>query len=271
MKGILKRLRGSTLYIGLIMLMLLILAAVLAPYICEFDPITQDLYNTLAKPGVNGHVLGTDQLGRDVFSRLIYAARTDLFIMAAAEIIPFITGTFLGMLSGYFGGKTEWLITLITDTFIAFPYYLLVIVVAFILGQGIRGIFITFMVVGWLIYARVTKPLTASLKKNEWVQAARLLGYSDLRIILREIFPSVLPQAVVVLMNDMAALLAAVVTLGYLGIGISAPTPDWGSMISEGQTLIGTAPQLSVVPGLMVVYTGISLSLIGDGLADKWR
>lgn len=271
MKYILKKLRHSTLYIGMSMLILLIILAVLAPYICEYDPLTQDLYNTLKPPGTAGHALGTDQLGRDILSRLLYAARTDLFIMAAAEVVPFITGTLLGMLAGYYGGKAEWLISLVTDTFIAFPYYLLIIVVAFVTGQGARGIFATFIVVGWLVYARVSKPLSASLRDSEWVQAARLLGYSDLRIILREIFPNVFPQAVVVLMTDMAALLAAIVTLGYLGIGISAPTPDWGTMISEGQTLISSAPYLSLLPGLMVVYTGISLSLIGDGLADRWR
>lgn len=271
MRQMLKKLRHSTLYIGLSMLLLLIILAALAPYICEHDPYTQDLYNTLKAPGSAGHPLGTDQLGRDILTRLLYAARTDLFIMAAAEVIPFISGTLLGMIAGYYGGKTEWLISLATDTFIAFPYYLLVIVVAFITGQGMKGIFVTFMIVGWLIYARVSKPLSASMKNSEWVQAARLLGYSDMRIILKEIFPNVFPQVVVVLMNDMAALLAAIVTLGYLGIGISAPTPDWGTMISEGQTLISSAPYLSLLPGFMVVYTGISLSLIGDGLADRWR
>lgn len=271
MKKLLKKLRHSTLYIGLIMLLLLVAAAIAAPYICSYDPISQDLYATLKAPGTSEHLLGTDQLGRDMLSRLLYAARTDLAVMVLAEIVPFISGIFIGMLSGYFGGRTEWIISLVTDTFIAFPYYLLVIVVAFMTGAGIHGIFITFMIVGWLVYARVAKPLTASMKNSEWVQAAKLMGYSDLRIIVKEIFPNVLPQAVVVLMTDMAALLVAIVTLGYLGIGITAPAPDWGSMISEGQTLIGTAPYLSLLPGLMVVYTGISLSLIGDGLADRWR
>lgn len=271
MKRFLKRLRHTTLYIGIAMMLVLIALAAAAPYICRFDPISQDLYSALKAPGESGHLLGTDQLGRDMLSRLLYAARTDLVIMVLTEIIPFITGTLAGMASGYFGKGVEWTISLFTDTFIAFPYYLLVIVIAFVTGAGIHGIFVTFMIVGWLVYARVAKPLAASMKNSEWVQAAKLMGYSDFRIILTEIFPNVLPQAVVVLMNDMAALLVAIVTLGYLGIGITAPTPDWGSMISEGQTLISTAPYLSLLPGLMVVYTGISLSLIGDGLADRWR
>lgn len=253
------------------MLGVLACLAVLAPVICPYDPLAQDLYNVLKGPGTSGHLLGTDQLGRDILTRLLYAGRTDLAVMALAEIVPFAAGIFLGMVSGYFGGKAEWAITLATDTFIAFPYYLLVIVVAFVTGAGIHGIFITFMLVGWLLYARVSKGVTSAYRRSEWVEAAKVLGYSDLRILTREILPNVLPQAVVVLMTDMAGLLVIIVTLGYLGIGITPPTPDWGTMISEGQGFMTTAWWLSLLPGLMVVYTGISLSLLGDGLADLWN
>lgn len=259
-----------TLLIGVVMIGALALAALFAPLICRFDPLEQNLYDFLKAPG-GEHPFGTDQLGRDMFSRVLYAARVDLAVMALAEIAPFVIGVFLGMVSGYFGGKVEWFITLLTDAFIAFPYYLLVIVVAFATGAGIHGIFITFMLVGWLVYARVARGVTSSLRGAEWVASARLTGYSDLRIIATQVFPNVLPQAVVVLMTDMAGLLAIIVTLGYLGIGITPPTPDWGSMIAEGQTFMTTAWWLSVIPGLMVVYTGIGLSFIGDGLADVWR
>ena len=260
-----------TLRLGVLMLGLLAGLSLLAPLICPYDPLAQDLYNVLKGPGSAGHLLGTDQLGRDILTRLLYAGRTDLALMVLAEVIPFFTGCLLGMASGYFGGRVEWLISLATDTFIAFPYYLLVIVVAFATGAGVHGIFITFMLVGWLLYARVAKGVTASLRRSGWAEAAQLLGYSKLRILVREIFPNVLPQAVVVLMTDMAGLLVIIVTLGYLGIGIAPPTPDWGTMIAEGQNFMTTAWWLSVLPGLMVVYTGIALSLIGDGLADLWR
>lgn len=266
-----KRRRKKTLLIGAFMIGLLAALAVLAPVICPYDPLEQDLYHVLQGPGSEGHLLGTDQLGRDILTRLIYAGRTDLAVMVLAEIVPFFTGIFLGMASGYFGGKVKWLVSLVTDTFIAFPYYLLVIVVAFVTGAGIKGIFITFMLVGWLLYARVAKGVTASLRKCEWVEAAKVMGYSDLRILLTQVLPNVLPQAIVVLMTDMTGLLVTIVTLGYLGIGITPPTPDWGAMISEGQNFVTTAWWLSVLPGLMVIYTGISLSLVGDGLADFWR
>ena len=259
-----------TLWIGLAMMGALALSALLAPVICRFDPLEQDLYAFLTPPG-GEHPFGTDQLGRDMLSRVLYAARVDLPVMVLAEIAPFVIGVFLGMVSGYFGGRVEWFVTLATDTFIAFPYYLLAVVVAFATGAGIHGIFITFMLVGWLVYARVARGVTASLRGAEWVASAKLTGYSDLRIIATQVFPNVLPQAVVVLMTDMAGLLAIIVTLGYLGIGITPPTPDWGAMIAEGQNFMTTAWWLSVIPGLMVVYTGIGLSFIGDGLADVWR
>ena len=262
--------RKPTLYLGAAMLVALVLLALLAPVICRYDPTAQDLYAVLQAPG-RAHPLGTDQLGRDMLSRILYAARVDLRLMVLAEIAPFLIGVFLGMLSGYYGGRAAWIIGLATDTFIAFPYYLLVIVVAFATGAGVHGIYITFMLVGWLLYARVARGATASLRESEWLQSARLMGYSDWRIIWRELFPNVLPQAVVVLMTDMAGLLVIIVTLGYLGIGVTQPTPDWGTMIAEGQNFMTTAWWLSVSPGLMVVYTGIALSFIGDGLAEMWE
>ncbi len=262
--------RRPTLRLGLAMMGLLALTALFAPLVCRYDPMEQNLAEFLLPPG-GAHPFGTDQLGRDMFARVLYAARVDLSVMALAEIVPFVTGVFLGMVSGYFGGKAEWIVALATDTFIAFPYYLLVIVVAFVTGAGMQGIFITFMLVGWLVYARVARGVTASLRRSEWVDAARLTGYSDLRIIAGQVLPNVLPQAVVVLMTDMAGLLVVIVTLGYLNIGITPPTPDWGSMIAEGQGFITTAWWLSVLPGLLVAYTGVALAFVGDGLADLWH
>lgn len=255
---------------GSIMLALLILVAVLAPVISPYQPSDQDMSATFQLPS-SEHWLGTDQLGRDLFTRLIYAARTDLKIMVLAEIIPFCVGVFVGMLAGYYGKWVDTMIMLLTDTFIAFPFYLIVIIVAFASGTGEQGIYITFILVGWIVYARVVRGLSATFRKQEWVASAKILGIPDIQIILRHLLPNVLPQAVVVLMTDMALLLVAIVTLGYLGIGITPPTPDWGTMISDGQPFITTKWWLSALPGFAVVYTGIALSLVGDGLADLWR
>ncbi|WP_339288699.1 ABC transporter permease [Paenibacillus sp. FSL E2-0201] len=259
-----------SLLVGMIMFAALILLTVFIPYISPYDPSEQNLSAFLQPPSAE-HWLGTDQLGRDLFTRLIYAARTDLKIMVLAEIIPFCTGVFLGMLAGYYGKWVDAVISLLSDTFIAFPFYLIVIIVAFASGAGERGIYITFILVGWIVFARVVRGLSASFRNQEWVASAQTLGLPGVRIILRHLLPNVLPQAVVVLMTDMIGLLVAIVTLGYLGIGITPPTPDWGTMISDGQPFITTAWWLSAVPGLAVVYTGIALSLLGDGVADLWR
>jgi peptide/nickel transport system permease protein len=270
-QGVLKRILNTpSLLVGSIMFLLLIGIAVFAPFITPFEPSEQNLYAILQPPS-SEHWLGTDQLGRDLFTRLIYAARTDLKIMVLAEIIPFCTGIFLGMLAGYYGKWVDTVISLVTDTFIAFPFYLIVIIVAFASGAGQKGIYITFILVGWIVFARVTRGLSASFRKQEWVASAQTMGIPGVKIILRHLLPNVLPQAVVVLMTDMVGLLVAIVTLGYLGIGIAPPTPDWGTMISDGQSFITTAWWLSAVPGIAVVYTGIALSLVGDGLADLWR
>ncbi|WP_431088338.1 ABC transporter permease [Paenibacillus sp. 8b26] len=265
-----KILNTPSLLWGSIMFALLIGIAVFAPIISPYQPSDQNISATLQSPS-SAHWLGTDQLGRDLFTRLIYAARTDLKIMVLAEIIPFCMGVFLGMLAGYYGKWVDTIITLLTDTFIAFPFYLIVIIVAFASGTGEQGIYITFMLVGWIVYARVVKGLSASFRKQEWIAAAKTLGIPNIKIIMRHLLPNVLPQAVVVLMTDMAVLLVAIVTLGYLGIGIAPPTPDWGTMISDGQPFISTKWWLSAIPGFAVVYTGIALSLVGDGLADIWR
>lgn len=259
-----------SLLIGSLMFAVLIVLAVFIPWISPYQPSEQNLSAFLQPPSAE-HWLGTDQLGRDLFTRLIYAARTDLKIMVLAEIIPFCTGVFLGMLAGYYGKWINTVISLLTDTLIAFPFYLIVIIVAFASGAGERGIYITFILVGWIVFARVVKGLSASFREQEWVASAQTLGLPGVRIILRHLLPNVLPQAIVVLMTDMIGLLVAIVTLGYLGIGITPPTPDWGTMIADGRSFITTAWWLSAVPGMAVVYTGIALSLVGDGLADLWR
>ncbi|HEY4391154.1 MAG TPA: ABC transporter permease [Paenibacillus sp.] len=259
-----------SLLVGGLMFAVLIGLAVFIPFISPYQPSEQNL-SAFLQPPSSEHWLGTDQLGRDLFTRLIYAARTDLKIMVLAEIIPFCSGVFLGMLAGYYGKWLNTLISLLTDTLIAFPFYLIVIIVAFASGAGERGIYITFMLVGWIVFARVVKGLSASFREQEWVASAQTLGLPGVRIILRHLLPNVLPQAIVVLMTDMIGLLVAIVTLGYLGIGITPPTPDWGTMIADGRSFITTAWWLSAVPGLAVVYTGIALSLVGDGLADLWR
>jgi peptide/nickel transport system permease protein len=252
------------------MLALLLLTALIAPGVSGQSPSAQNLYQTL-QGSSKEHWLGTDQLGRDIFVRIFAAAAIDLRIMVLAELFPFVLGVSLGLTAGFYGGWVDRLILGISDTMIAFPFYIIITVVAFAAGAGERGIYLTFAVVGWVVFARVVRGVTLGLKRQEWVAAARLLGYSPARIIFLHLLPNAMPQAVVLLMNNMVVLLVAIVTLGYLGIGVKPPLPDWGVMISDGQAFITTKWWLAAYPGCAVVYTGIALSLIGDGLADVWR
>ena len=262
--------RSPALIAGALILTLMVLVAVLAPLVAPYDPDTQNLGNGLAAPSAS-HWFGTDQLGRDILSRVIWAGRTDLRIAALAAILPFVTGLVVGLVSGYAGGRIDWVIGRIVDTFVAFPFYVLIIGIVFAVGTGENGIFIAYALVGWVSSARVIRARTKALCREGWVSAAHGGGLSHPRVIARHLLPNVLPQAVVLLMTEILLIMVAVVTLGYLGLGVQPPTPDWGTMISDGQLFLATKWWVPSLPGLAVVTTGVGLSLLGDGLADVWR
>ena len=259
--------RTPTFVAGLAILATLIAVALLAPIITPYDPIQQDLNNTLAGQSAQ-HWLGTDQLGRDVWTRLLYGARIDLQVGFLAVLFPFCIGTALGCLAGYYGGWVETIVMRLVDVVVAFPFYVLVIALVFVLGPGVRSIYIAITMVGWVSYARIIRGEILVAKRQEYVLAARAAGFRDLRIIGRHILPNVITQAIVYAMSDIVLSILAIVTLGYLGLGVPPPTPDWGSMIFDGQTFITTNWELSTIPGLAVVLTGLGLSLFGDGLND---
>ena len=202
---------------------------------------------------------------------MLYAAQTDLRIAITAAIAPFIIGVTLGILSGFLGGWFDTVISRLIDTVIAFPFYVIVIALVFAVGVGEKGIYAAFALVGWVGYARVMRAATRSLRSSGWLEAARAEGLSLPRVLVRHLLPNVLPQAVVLLMTEVLLIMVAVVTLSYLGLGVQPPTPDWGTMISDGQSFITTKWWISAIPGLAVVYSGISFSLLADGLGDAWR
>ncbi|MBT1180818.1 ABC transporter permease [Bifidobacterium sp. CP2] len=262
--------RSRTLAAGLVLLALIVLAVAVIPVLSPYDPVAEDIASMLQAPSP-AHPFGTDQLGRDILTRVAAAGRIDLMLMMGVEALPFVIGTAAGLVAGFYGGWPDRAITLLSDALIAFPFYLLVAVVAFVTGTGMKGIFLTFLIMGWIIFARTVKGATASLARAEWVESARVMGFSDLSILTRQMLPNVLSQAVTVLMSDMVALLVAIVTLGYLGLGIAPPTPDWGTMIADGQSFLATRWWVSTLPGCAVVLVGVALALIGDGLNDVRR
>ena len=262
--------RSYSLMIGTGLLGVIVLAAILAPWITPYDPLAHDLDTILAPPS-SDHLLGTDHLGRDVWTRLLYAARLDLLIGVGAVITPFLTGTLLGAVAGYYGGRIDLAVSAATDMLMAFPYYVLIIALVFSLGPGIPSIFIAMAIVAWVSYARIVRGEVLSARGQQYVMAAKTLGYTDFRIIVRHILPNVITQPVTYAMSDIVVIIVGVVTLSYLGLGVPPPTPDWGSMIASGQSFMTTQWQLSTIPGVAVVIVGLSFSLIGDGLTHRLR
>jgi peptide/nickel transport system permease protein len=247
-----------------------VLLAVLAPVISPHSPQAQNLTDILAGPS-SSHWFGTDELGRDVLSRMLYAARTDLKVGFLAVLIPFAVGVVLGVVAGVYGGWVDQVIMRVVDVVLAFPFYVLVIALVFVFGTGTRGIYVAVALVDWVAYARLVRSATLTVSQLDYVAAARAGGIGERRVLVRHVLPNVITQAIVYVMSDVVLIIVAVVTLGFLGLGVQPPTPDWGAMINEGQPFITTHWELATIPGLGVVLTGLGLSLLGDGLADVLR
>jgi peptide/nickel transport system permease protein len=262
--------RHPALTIGVTLFAVILIAVLIVPLFLSYGPDTQDLTAILQGPSLH-HLLGTDELGRDELTRLLYAGRTDLKVGVLAVLFPFCFGTAIGTLAGFYGGRLDWIVMRIVDVLVAFPFYVLVIALVFVVGTGTRGIYIAFAIADWVVYARTVRSATLVVREAEYVAAARVGGLGDLRVLARHVLPNVVTQAIVYVMTDVVLVIVAVVTLGYLGLGVQPPTPDWGAMINDGQSFITTQWWLSTIPGIAVALTGLSLSLIGDGLADVLR
>jgi peptide/nickel transport system permease protein len=260
---------NRTLAAGLALVGALALAAILAPVLAPHSPTAQDIVHALAAPGSSGHLLGTDHLGRDVLSRLLYGARTDLFVGVGAVIAPFVLGTALGALAGYAGGWVDALIMRLVDLVFAFPIMVLLIALVFVLQPGIVSIIVAVTVVDWVAYARLTRAQVIGQKELDYVLAADIGGLSGARILIRHILPNVIAQNVVYAMSDAVLVILAITTLGFLGLGVPPPAADWGSMISDAQQYVDTQWWLAVFPGVAILVTGLGMSLIGDGLAAR--
>jgi peptide/nickel transport system permease protein len=255
---------------GLIITAIALIAAIAAPLITFYNPIAQNLTDALQGPSA-AHWLGTDQFGRDTWTRLIYGARLDLRIAFIAVLFPFVLGTVLGAIAGYFGGWFDLVIMRVVDVVVAFPFYVLLIALVFVLGPGARSIYIAITLVGWVSYARIVRAEILVAKRQEYVLAAQSGGLSSTRIMGRHLMPNVISQAIIYGMSDIVQDILAIVTLGYFGLGIPPPTAEWGSMINGGQNFLTTHWELTTIPGLAVILVGLGLSLIGDGLADLLR
>jgi peptide/nickel transport system permease protein len=244
-----------------------ILAIFFAPIIARHSPDQQDVSAILAGPSSH-HWLGTDQIGRDVWARLVYSVRIDVPVSILAVVVPFVVGTLLGMVAGHGGGVLDAIIMRIADVVLAFPFMVLVIAFVFVFGSGVTSVFIAFSATGWVSYTIIARGESITESNREYVLAARTLGYPRRRILLRHLLPNVITQGLLYAMSDIVMTVTSIVGLGFLGLGIRPPTPEWGSMIADGTPFITTHWLIATAPGLAVVVFGIGLSMIGDGLAS---
>lgn len=251
--------------ICLFWLFLALLPQVFAPY----DPIAQDLEATLAPPSFS-HPLGTDNFGRDVLSRLIWAVRLDLLMGVFGVFMPFVIGCLVGLAAGYFGGLLDTLLMRLLDITISFPFFVLMIAIIAVLGPGLVSFFIAVSLVGWVSYARLIRAQALVLKHADFIVAARALGYGRLRIMARHLLPNAVVPAIVFAMSDIVLVVLLGSSLSYLGLGVQPPAAEWGVMIAEGQNFLATAWWICLFPGFAIVLLALGFSLLGDGLADRF-
>jgi peptide/nickel transport system permease protein len=259
---------------GLVVVVVVALTAVGAPLVSPFDPIEQDLGDLRLKaPGFRDtggrvHPLGTDHLGRDLLARVIHGARPALLVGFAAVAISGLIGMAAGLVSGYFGGRTDDVLMRLADIQLAFPFILLAIAVIGVLGPSLKTIIVVIGVSSWVVYARIVRGAVLTLREREFVQAARALGGGDGRILLRHILPHAFTPWLVVATLDMARVIVIESALSFLGLGVQPPTPTWGGMLADGRVYISTAWWLATFPGLAILVTVLGINLFGDGLRD---
>jgi peptide/nickel transport system permease protein len=247
--------------------------AVLAPALAPDDPVRNDLLERLTPPmwldgGSARHPLGTDTLGRDVVSRLLYGARVSLIVGFSAVVVAGALGVLLGLLAGYYGGRLDDLLMRVGDVQLAFPALVLAIAVLAVLGSGLVNVVVVLGVTGWVTYARIARAETLSLRHREFVESARALGAGDPAILWRHVLPNVLPPLVVVATFSVARTIIAEASLSFLGLGLPPPAPSWGAMLDEGRNYLTTGWWLALFPGLAILAVVLGINVVGDWLRD---
>jgi len=259
----------ASLRVGGAMLAVIVAAGILAPWLTPYDPYAQDLASFLQPPGWE-HPFGTDQVGRDVLSRVLHGIRIDLEIGFFTTYVPLIYGVLLGAVAGYFGGWFDAVLMRVLDVAVAFPFLVLIIVILAILGPGTQNIYIAVFLVGWTMYARLARAEMLVERGKDYVLAARALGFPPSRVIFLHALPNIVTSSIVFSMSDFVLNILLVSGLSFLGLGVQPPEPEWGGMVAEGRDFILDAWWISTLPGLAVVVTGTALSLVGDGLAHRF-
>lgn len=268
-KEVLKRLAKNRLgMVGLIVIIIMVCLALLAPVIAPYDYAAQDYMATFLKPGSEGHLLGTDSLGRDILSRVLYGARYSLGMGFLAVILAAVIGDTLGALAGYYGGKVDAVIMRALDIFQAIPPLILCIALAAVLGAGLGNAVVAIGITTAPWHARMIRGSIMQVRGMEYVEAAKAINASDKRIILKHIIPNAMAPSIVQITMDLGGAIMMAATLSFIGLGAQAPTPEWGMMLSESRGFIRDSGYLVLVPGIMIMITVLAFNLFGDGLRD---
>ena len=261
---------APTFILGIIIVVAALVMAIFPEQIAPYDPTAVDITVRTKAPSAE-HIFGTDNYGRDVFSRVGWGTRIDLSIGCFGVLVPMIIGGIIGLLAAWYGGWLDSLLMRISEIMMAFPFTILVIAIITILGTGIINLYIALWLVGWMSYARLVRAEVLKLKKAEFIEAARVAGFSDARILLRHILPNVISSSIVFAASDMVMCMLTGASMSFLGLGVQPPTPEWGAILNEGRTYISYASWMTFFPGLVLATTGVGLSLLGDSMTDILR
>lgn len=259
--------RNPTMVVGTIIIIMLLLIAASAPLLATYDPFDQVLQDRLDPPSL-AHWFGTDNMGRDIYSRVVHGSRLTLMIAVLVAVISGPVGLLIGVVSGYMGGIVDEVLMRLSDIFLSFPKLILAVAFAAALGPGLENAIIAISVANWPGYARLARAETLAVREYDYIQAIRIMGASHLRIMLRHITPMCLSSFIVRLSLDMGAIILTAAGLGYLGLGAQPPSPEWGLMVSDGRDYLVDHWWVSTLPGIAILIVVLGLNLLGDGLRD---
>jgi peptide/nickel transport system permease protein len=260
--------RNPLAVIGLAITVTLILMAVFAPWIAPHDPIAQDLGNRFVPPWSANHWLGTDEFGREILSRILFGSRITLYIVLLVILTAPVAGLLIGTVAGYFGGWTDTILMRITDIFLAFPKLILALALVAVLGPGMENAVLAIALTSWPPYARVARAETLTVRNSDYIAAVKLQGAGSARVIWGHVMPMCLPSVIIRVTLDMAGVILTAAGLGFLGLGVQPPLPEWGLMISSGRKFLFEQWWVATMPGLAIFIVSLGFNLLGDGLRD---
>jgi len=260
--------RNRLAVIGAVILVGFIVCAIFAPYIAPHGPLEMNLSALHKPPGTPGHLLGTDGLGRDVLSRLIYGSRISLSVGLVVVSIAAVLGTAMGLISGFFGKTTDAVIMRVVEIFVAFPFLILVVAAIAILGPSLYNVMIVLGLVSWPLYARLVRSEVLAIRELPYIEASRAIGCSNVRIMFKHILPNCISSVLVTAAMSMAGAILSTAALGFLGLGVQPPTPEWGMMLNESKQFLRSYPWEIFYPGIAIMLVVLALNFLGDGLRD---